>query len=378
MNFEKLTPEKVLKEAEDRAKTTNKARTLVEKITSKNKTRAVDLLHEEANTDNEAFELKRKAEEVMDQHLVHLLVSNVTKRQAYLELKEGEYGEFLSHRTQDDALSMTEGNIRHTVYELDANDNDLTKLRGSWAASFGEKEAQSRFEDHGERYKNLAQQLTAEKKRIALLKETKQRHPDNPLFKDHFLRTPKGVQGNYTSVFCATKEGALDHVGQEGLKFGGEGFLDETTEVVGGVRNSSKVDLERVFKEAAPEGYNRRLSVFAVPEYRDPDRAGAMGGMGNIVLEMTVDADKAMVFDVEIYNAMAENMLSDYDPNDPRFIEAARETAAKYWSGGMKLSDYLKLSLAKQRELFVTPEILIPETVSPSAIKVVSVLEGKN
>ena len=359
-----------LEQADASATVQNKNRSLKEKITGHNKISGVDILQEEAIQENAVFDKKRQEEkERIEIHLWALARQNVIKREIYLALKKDELS-FLRERNINNMPRFLEEGVSGDFEMLRKNDNNILKLKEYMDSKGGE----SWYEGKKDDLESLQKGITEENRRAFLREELHKRHPDNTLFKTRWLTAPEEAENkkSYVSVFCTTNEKALDHIDQDGLKFAGEEIMNGTAEVTG-VVNTGKMELEKVFMEVAPTGRNRRLSVFAVPEYRDPERAGAMGGMGNIVLELMVDS---MVFDVEKYNSAAESIaFSGAKIDDPDFHQEALEAARAYWNSGMLVSEYLKLSLAEQQRLFSSPEILIPDTVSPEQIKVVSVLE---
>jgi hypothetical protein len=364
-----------LRQAEAKATEENKKRPWIEKIASKNKVSGVDIIHEEAKKENEAFDQKQQEEiKRIEQHKGYVFVNNVLARELYLQVKTEDWG-FLLKRGKDSVDHILENSIRGAINDLLENGNDLEKVK----EYVNSKYRDDQYEENRGLYESLHEEIEKEEKSAALREELRSRYPKNPLFKTRWLKAPEGVENEsaYVSVFCATREANLDRIGQDGLKFAGEEIMNGVNEVTAGEINTGKMALEKIFKGVAPDGYNRRLSVFAVPEYRDSARSGAMAQMGNVVLEIMVDADRAMIFDVELYNAIGESMQFSGGINDPDFREQALNAAKNYWASGMPLSKYLELPLAEQERLFTTPEILIPDTVPPEQINVISVLDDK-
>ncbi|MDO8668515.1 MAG: hypothetical protein Q7K35_05530 [bacterium] len=361
--------------AEIEAREKNKKRPIREKIIGKNKVSGVDILQDEAIKQNIDFDIKqRENKKEVEKQLKFELTNNVTRRELFSYIKGREsMGVVIEDIcNQDEALKAYSTQFYYCIRWLLLSGNDLAKTQKLVDSHAGDGE----YEKERELFESLHEKIIEEEKRLALCLELRKRHPINPLFKTNGLMAPEGVENrrSYVSVFCATHERNLDQVGENGLKFAGEEIMDKA-EVAAGKVNTTKMKLERIFGEVAPAGYNRRYSVYAVPEYRDPERSGAMARMGDVILEIKVDADRAMVFDVEKYNSIAESMhLDDSSLDDSDFRKEALEAARSYWDSGMPLSKYLKLPLAEQKKLFTTPEILIPDTVSPEQVKVASVV----
>ena len=367
------TPADILTQAEKRAAEQNKKRSIREKITRKNRVSGVDILSEEAAQDNAVFDQEKKVEkERQEQYRRGIFRHNILTRVMYLVMQSDAWS-FLSRRDLYDIETTLGPSIRGTIDRLEKSGNVLEKAREDYDDVFGDGEYEKRADK--ELYQIVHDLIIEEEKKVVLLDELRKRHPENSLFKTGQPQVPDSAENKraYAKVFCATHESSLDHISQEGLRFAGEEMMGTSVTEDGRAVNTNKMALEKIFQEVAPEGHNRRSSVFAVPEYRDSKRSGAMQRMGEVVLEIMVDADSAMVFDVEKYNSVAEGMWLNQDSlSDSSFREQALQAARDYWSSGIPLSKYLRMSLAEQEELFITPEILIPEIVLPEQINVVS------
>lgn len=145
--------------------------------------------------------------------------------------------------------------------------------------------------------------------------------------------------------------------------------------------------LEQIFDEEAEKaGINirRRQCVYATP--LSPEKSQyKFTGNGDVVLEIKIDGsfDDILVADAERYYLASDRLMVEFSDNE----NSAREAAETYWKDAVPLKRYIEEQRIVDEENkgtqydykntfppnafdFTTPEILIPENIPATRIKV--------
>ncbi len=390
-----------LRKAEAAAKQVNSQRSWKDKLGGQGKISAADVLLEKAQQDNTVYDEQKgrsgelDAEKIAKSREATRVWENIQAKWAYYNMNELETENVMGGTKIADVLNAHEGiqQCANTINLLcldnvRKHNGDIEKIMAEIELSGGKDWA----ENLRPLYEWLVEELPKEEKRAQAVSELKSRHPGNRLFElDFYSKARKSLHGDEPSdrdvdeelVFCAVDEKRLDSIDANGLHRDPERtqMLAAST---GREMNKVKQVIDGIFDEngIAKPGYSRIKANFAVPDYRDHESSSAMAGMGEVVIGMLVDPDKALVVDAEDYNAIAE-MVHDAGAahnstdhiNEP-VREEIRESARKYWGRAITLAEFRKLPYSEQRRRFQSPEILIPDDIPPERIKVEAVVQG--
>ena len=105
--------------------------------------------------------------------------------------------------------------------------------------------------------------------------------------------------------------------------------------------------------------------MYALPDYHGSTE---VVGHGNVLLEIAINPQDAIVVDATYYDQSPSYDLTD---------EAISPFAKKYWASAIPLQDFLRLSPLEQIKRFINPEILIKKDTPPERIKVINVEQHK-
>ncbi|MEY4731711.1 MAG: hypothetical protein RL681_657 [Candidatus Parcubacteria bacterium] len=362
----------VEQEARARAQALNKARSVAEKLLGKNTTDATDILHEQAAVEDMARTAEAEEREKKFRSMREFdMREDLTTKILYHDI-EANAGTIMAMGSEplNTIRNAKTGAIDNKLWILQTAGNDVAAVGKMYGAL---------SEDAREFYEWLSGEVTTEQQMLDARDALRKRHPGNSLFNTEFLfsqLTPEEKKKGYVSVYHKTYEKNIDGIAQDGLKLSSEFWGDDKV-LPQGEQFQKKVSLDKLFDDHAPEGYRRMSTVFAYPDYRDPESGKAMkAGVGEgVVLEMKIDPKRALVVDVGKHNRVAEELhFEGGDLNDPMFREEAVKAAKSYWESGVTLEEYLAMSYDEQRKRFETPEVLIPENVPPERMRVAAVL----
>jgi hypothetical protein len=182
---------------------------------------------------------------------------------------------------------------------------------------------------------------------------TDSKQKEIPLTLREYGEIPKA----YVPVYIVVDKDRLDLVGEHGLR---------TTDNQMGENNP---ELEEIFEKVAQEKNiraSRLNSVFAYP--KSPDKIA--GGMSfddenQVLLEAKIDPSTALVVDGSNYTEAGEDLRHGNE-------NGARVWAKSYWEQYISLSNYRARGFADEKsDVFSFPEVLIPEDIPTSRLKVV-------
>ncbi len=128
-----------------------------------------------------------------------------------------------------------------------------------------------------------------------------------------------------------------------------------------------RIKTDEIFDQYAPQwlGFKRQTSMYALPDYHGSTE---VVGHGNVLLEIAINPQDAIVVDATYYDQSPSYDLTD---------EAISPFAKKYWASAIPLQDFLRLSPLEQIKRFINPEILIKKDTPPERIKVINVEQHK-
>lgn len=129
--------------------------------------------------------------------------------------------------------------------------------------------------------------------------------------------------------------------------------------------NAKRWQIAVIFEQERPERFTsgRLDCIYARP--KAPHQILALENLkkGKPFLEILIDPTRALVADTALIDDSMNN-------TNPGMINRARELAKVYWAQCIPFPDYQKLGKQSRSRLFRNPEVLIPEDIPPSRIRV--------
>lgn len=167
------------------------------------------------------------------------------------------------------------------------------------------------------------------------------------------LKEFEEIPQNLVPVYTAVPYHRLEVISHEGLRVKKNKAKHRTN--------------EDIFTEVKPGKFraDRTNSIYAIPFPPEESTFIIPNVIRQDYLVAMVDPKAAVVADIAIYNEAQALRDEDYYGN----VEQVRKKAREYWDKAVTLEEFLKEDSQRLRESFEDPEVLIPNDIPPSLLK---------